>query len=91
MRAPAPLRGVARAVTSLFAVSADVGSLTSVFAAASKQVKEERERYQADGGVYLVDKPVPGTRQELSAYVKVGSLSEDVVNTVEEFLKTIGV
>lgn len=66
----------------------DVGAHTSLFAAASKQVKEERESYQA--GVYLHDKPVPGSVVEPTKAAKDDKLKEDVIELTEKFLANLG-
>ncbi|KAF5338088.1 hypothetical protein D9611_014191 [Ephemerocybe angulata] len=89
-RAPPILRGLAKYAVSLFAVEPEMGAYTSVFAAASKKIREEHEMYQVDGGVYLVSKPVPGTRDELNANAKDDKLKENLIKITEEFLKRIG-
>ncbi|TEB29886.1 NAD(P)-binding protein [Coprinellus micaceus] len=83
-------QGLAKSIVSLFALTPEAGAWTSLFAAASKRVREERERYQADGGVYLVEQPVPGTVQELGATAKDENLAEELIRTTQTFLKDIG-
>lgn len=90
-RAPGVVRGLVGTVMSLFAVMPEVGSLTALFAAASRQVRDERERYQADGGTYMIECPSPGTRQELHGWVKETERGADVVKTTEELLERLGV
>ncbi|KAF6753712.1 NAD(P)-binding protein [Ephemerocybe angulata] len=83
-----PINNLMRAL--LKAVEPEVGCRTSVFAAAAKQVRDERERYQAVGGVYLEDLPVPGTVVEMTATAKDDQLKEDLIATTEQFLKELG-
>ncbi|KAJ3504852.1 hypothetical protein NMY22_g17784 [Coprinellus aureogranulatus] len=82
--------GVVDTVSFLGFIEPDVGSHTSVFAAAAKQVKEERERYQAGWGAYLTDKPVPGSVVDPSEAARDDKLKEEVVETTEKFLKNLG-
>ena len=84
------LQGLAKRVVALFTVTPEVGAHTSVFSAASRQIREGRERYQADGGVYLVEQPVPGTVQELGATARDEKLAGEL-STTETFLKDVGV
>ena len=68
----------------------DFGSRTSLFAAASKQVKDEREKYQAGWGAYLHDAPVPGSVVDPSPAALDDQLKEDLVETTEKFLENLG-
>ncbi|TEB29890.1 NAD(P)-binding protein [Coprinellus micaceus] len=68
----------------------DFGSQTSVFAAASKQVKDEREKYQAGWGAYLHDAPVPGSVVDPSPAALDDQLKEDLVETTEKLLENLG-
>ncbi|KAJ3528717.1 hypothetical protein NMY22_g9292 [Coprinellus aureogranulatus] len=91
VRVPPFLRGVVHFLLTKFLgfIEPDVGSHTSVFAAAAKQVKEERERYQAGWGSYLTDKPVPGSVVDPSEAARDDKLKEEVVETTEKFFRVM--
>lgn len=82
--------GIQKAITSFVAASPEVGSQTIMFAAAARKVVEERDRYQTNGGVYLVDTPVPGSVRELGKQAKDVWLMRDLIQTTERFLEQIG-
>lgn len=69
VRFPGPFKGIARFFfrTIFGFIAPEHVSYTSLFAAASKKVLDERERYQAGWGAYLHDGPVPGSVLEPSA------------------------
>jgi hypothetical protein len=73
---------------SFFLVPADEGAYNSLFAAASKKIQAEPEKYRT--GVYLLEKP-PGTIAPPSAAAQDDKLGEDLIQLTEKFLKDIGV
>ena len=75
-------------IFSFFLVPPEEGAYNSLFAAASKKIREEPEKYRA--GVYLMEKP-PGTIALPSAAAQNDQLAEDLIQTTEKFLKDIGV
>ncbi|KIK70104.1 hypothetical protein GYMLUDRAFT_994181 [Collybiopsis luxurians FD-317 M1] len=63
------------------------GSHTSVFAAAAKVVREEKDKYE---GAYLVDSPV-GKITEPSAMAKDDGLADDLWSLTNKVLETLGI
>ncbi|KAF5334820.1 hypothetical protein D9611_012961 [Ephemerocybe angulata] len=83
--------GIPKAIASLYTVTPEMSVRTTIFAAASRCVWNERERYQARGGlVCLVDVPVPGSVQEVSGMARDEGLGRDLIRTTEYFLSSIG-
>ncbi|KAF6753702.1 hypothetical protein DFP72DRAFT_1170760 [Ephemerocybe angulata] len=83
--------GIPKAIASLYTVTPEIAVRTTMFAAASKSVWDERARYQAGGGlVCLVDVPVPGSVQEVSWMARDEGLGRDLIRTTEYFLRSIG-
>ncbi|RXW16836.1 hypothetical protein EST38_g9026 [Candolleomyces aberdarensis] len=83
-----PFPGLMKWLFSFGTVPVDEGAHNSLFAAASKKIKEEPEQYRA--GVYLLESP-PGTITLPSAAAQDDKLGEDLIQTTEKFLKDIGV
>ncbi|KAJ3520420.1 hypothetical protein NMY22_g12768 [Coprinellus aureogranulatus] len=91
VRAPRAFRPLAHFLLTRYLgfVEPDVGTHTTLFAAASKQVLEERERYQAGWGAYLAEHPVPGSVKEPSVDNRDDRLKEELFETTETILKDL--
>ncbi|KAG1870817.1 hypothetical protein F4604DRAFT_1770716 [Suillus subluteus] len=72
-------------IVSLFLLHPDQGAYTSVFAAASKEVVEQRQKYK---GAYLT--PV-GKLTEPTKVAKDEGLAKELLNTVDKFLAERGI
>ncbi|KAJ2913791.1 hypothetical protein MD484_g6621, partial [Candolleomyces efflorescens] len=84
-----PFPSLMKWLFSFATIPPEEGALTSLFAAASKKVKEDPEKYRE--GVYLTGEPEPGTVGLPSGDALDARLGEELVGTTERFLESIGV
>jgi len=82
-----PLPWLMKPLVGLAINSPEMGSYTSVFAAASKKVREEKSKYKA---AYLESHP-PGHFAKPSKEAQNEKLAEDLWKLTEQYLEGLGV